>query len=87
MKPEKIMTRKEAIAWIEEHSNPQLMCGTLDSQAHMLALEALKQPEIIMCKDCKFSKDPSGAWDRRCSFFGVVADDFFCKNGKRKEET
>ena len=85
MKPEKIMTRKEAITWIEEHSNPYLD-QTLDSQAHRLAIEALKQPEIIMCKDCKFSKDPSGAWDRRCSMLGVVADDFFCKNGRRKEE-
>lgn len=47
------MTREEAIKWIVEHNDP-FMDETKDSQAHRLALQALQQPEIVRCRDCKY---------------------------------
>lgn len=51
------MTREDAIKWIIDHHNPETLAGTQDSQAHMLAIEALRQPEVIRCKDCRYWQD------------------------------
>ena len=73
------MTREEAIKWIEEHNNP-FLDETKDSQAHRLALDALRQPQIVLCKDCKYRRSDNDS----CCFFGVTNPDFFCKCGVRK---
>ena len=54
-----------------------------------MAIEALKQPEIIRCKDCRYNaelaeyiKDYYG-----CDYHEhIVSADGFCDNAKRREE-
>ena len=75
------MTREEAIKWIEEHNNP-FLDETKDSQAHRLALDALRQPQIVRCKDCKFY------WEENEFCYisqGYTKPEHFCGWGKRKE--
>ena len=58
-------------------------CG----DAFMLAMEALKQPDIVRCKDCK-NKEKDGISEgfHYCNINGLqVTDDWFCADGERKE--
>lgn len=54
--------------------------------AFLKAFEALKQPEIVRCKDCTFLND-EGNGEYGCTIHDdlyVIADDWFCADGKRK---
>lgn len=88
------MTREEArrilevtrvLALSADEDRLDLTIDEID--ALKVAIEVLKQPEIIRCKDCE-----------ECSIFaasvicnsptlrGYVEPDFYCKYGKRREE-
>lgn len=58
MKIEKRMTREEAIAWLEDekeyYETNLLPENDKGSTAYQMAIEALKQPEIIRCRDCEY---------------------------------
>ena len=50
------MIRKEAIEILKRNkptSDPR-RCGTERCEAVDMAIEALKEPEIVHCKDCKY---------------------------------
>ncbi len=50
-----------------------------------MAIEALKQPEIIRCTDCKYAaKHGNVTWCDKLMCYGV--DDWFCASARRKEE-
>ena len=84
------MTREEAI----EIMDKMPLCNDCDSsnfpytcvecgEAFLVAMEALKQPEIVLCKDCN-------KWDleyQKCTQFRMVNDpDFYCGDGKRRSD-
>ena len=64
-------------------------CG----DAILMAGKALKQPEIVRCKDCKYLIDHYGFMDdgycknmRETYYLKFKPeDDWFCADGKRKE--
>ena len=68
---------------IEILSRPKTMKGTPQDilEAHDMAITALRQPEIIRCKDCRYK------YGSDCdNFAGVwVKDDDFCSRAERRE--
>ena len=79
------MDRKEAIELIKRHmiihqigKYPHIKLG----EALSLAIEALREPEIVHCKDCKH-------WDKEimyCNHTGMqIEPDGYCVYGERKE--
>lgn len=74
------MTKAEAI-FVLEHIEAH---NGLAEEAKLMAIDALKKPDIIRCEDCKF-------WNRgECDHpDGLVLaySDYFCNYGKRKEKT
>ena len=79
------MDRKEAIQHIIRHmaahnigKYPHIKLG----EALSLAIEALQEPEIVHCKDCKH-------WDKEimyCNHTGMqIEPDGYCVYGERKE--
>ena len=92
------MTRKEAINIIQgaigqiEWDQPMHIAVALDK-----AVEALEQPEIIRCKDCKHGEIYTQYWDGaervECHAHEAQGYDheephylnWFCADGKRKE--
>lgn len=52
-------------------------------------LDTIGSIEIVRCKDCKYSREGIGFGDYEChaSRLGLVYEaDFFCADGKRKED-
>ena len=79
------MDRKEAIELIKRHmiihqigKYPHIKLG----EALSLAIEALREPEIVHCKDCRH-------WDKEimyCNHTGMqIEPDGYCVYGERKE--
>lgn len=79
------MDRKEATQHIIRHmvahgigKYPHIKLG----EALSLAIEALREPEIVHCKDCKH-------WDKKimyCNHTGMqIEPDGYCVYGERKE--
>ena len=68
---------------IEILSRPKTMKGTPQDilEAHDMAITALRQPEIIRCRDCRYK------YGSDCdNFAGVwVKDDDFCSRAERRE--
>ena len=77
------MTREEAKAYIIQHCNPDYPNGSTEWETAMnMAIEALQQPKIVCCKDCKHFAG-EGMY---CAFnIMVYYDRFYCFYGKRKE--
>ena len=83
------MTREEAIKKLTRLKNEFLeeyidFNGTTD--AYNMAIEALKQPEIIKCKDCCFyaiSKEKR-SWCK--DMLRRIQPEDFCSHAKRREE-
>ena len=92
------MTRQEAIEWLVSIKDKYIHGG--DEQyddcrrkAIDVAIETLKQPEIVQCKDCKYRNNmgscgydkPQGLWDTERMFVKAYCEDeFFCAYGERK---
>lgn len=81
------MTREEAIKILKpmldsfvDYANITMKVeddNTVD--ALEMAIEALKQPEIIYCKDCKHKGTKNCVANAWTTIFGVtVKDDFYC---------
>lgn len=82
------MTREQAINLLDN-----LIGMVEDNQendydsALRTAIEALEQPEIIYCKDCKHKGTKNCVANAWTTIFGVtVKDDFFCGLGKRRTD-
>ena len=80
------MTKAEAI-FVLEHIEAH---NGLAKEAKLMAIDALKQPDIIRCKDCiYFMKSapghPDTEWCQRL-ICGTVNPEFFCADGRRKEK-
>ena len=78
------MTRERAIEILDKIP----LCGfgctgqsftCLDCEnAFLMAIEALKQPEIVRCKDC--------LWNEECKREGKTGGfDWYCADGERKD--
>lgn len=68
------MTREEAIGWLQRWQSTLRGDGSPLELAILVAIEALKQPEIIRCGDCVFSEDGEG-----CTMHNILTDpDDFC---------
>ena len=87
----KQMTREEAM----EIMNKLPLCNECDSSnfpytcvecgdAFLLAMEALKQPEVILCNDCKWYMDENKPSNLPCRITEKTSD-WFCADGERKE--
>ena len=78
------MTREEAIAWlkiIDKTAVEEEVHDTMDT-----AIEALKQPEIIRCKDCCFyaiSKQKR-SWCK--DMLRRIQPEDFCSRARRQDE-
>ncbi len=85
------MTREEAIAnikhavsWAKE--NDDRWCDSVEVGSLEMAIEALKQPEIIRCKDCQFyAISRQGKSWCKSSTRHIKPEDF-CSRGWRREE-
>ena len=69
------MNREEAIKILEGLAVPVCAEAAFD-----MAIEALKQPEVIRCKDCKLFGRP------RCLMKWWSDPDGYCHGAKRREE-
>ena len=71
---------------IEILSRPKTMKGTPQDilEAHDMAITALRQPEIIRCKECKHKFIKNGVWT--CPFGLPGGELFFCGYGIRSED-
>ena len=81
------MTRKEAETYIIQHCNPDYPKGKTEWERAMnMAIEALQQPEVIRCEDCRW-------WERESISEGHcleidlhhVDEDHYCGYAERKE--
>ena len=76
------MTREEAVQIIEK-----MPISHECREFFGLALEALRQPEIVRCKDCKWFYQPfvnEGMCIKHDHDFHDT--DWYCADGERKEE-
>ena len=72
----------------ENELNHPMMCVALWATKHEIKhcvegriLDACPLVEVVTCKDCKHN------YEDTCDIDGLgVCDDYFCANGKRKEE-
>ena len=78
------MDRKEAIEILKRNkptSDPR-RCGTELCEAVDMAIEALQEPEIVHCKDCRH-------WDKEimyCNHTGMqIEPDGYCVYGEVEE--
>ena len=78
------MDRKEAVEILKKNnptSDPR-RCGTELCEAVDMAIEALQEPEIVHCKDCRH-------WDKEimyCNHTGMqIEPDGYCVYGERRE--
>ena len=87
------MTREEAIElldilpWCNEcdSSNFPYTCVEC-GDAFLLAMEALKQPEVVRCKDCKYWHETIYDTPKWMPCMSVqTSGNWFCADGERKE--
>lgn len=85
------MTREEIIKRLQRIIALYEYCVDEDDEAIDIAIEALKQPEIIRCKDCKYCVD-YGMGGYYCESEDIVPvgnyvePDGFCNFARRREE-
>ena len=83
------MTREEAVGVIERLPVMSYMKKnekqTIITTALDMAIEALKEPEIVHCKDCKYW---TGVYEiRKCGLAGyLIGERGYCLYGKAGEE-
>lgn len=87
------MTDREwAITWIESIKDKYIHGGdeSYDDcrrRSIDMAIEALKQPEIVRCKNCKYGHWWSSEQVIVCDKLGKTFDaNWFCADGVRKDE-
>lgn len=85
------MTREEAIEILNKNapkSDPRLCALELCSAIHVVT-EALQEPEIVHCKDCRLRKTEECAMQYECDCgeqHSWENDNDYCSWGKRYEE-
>ena len=80
------MTRKEAIEILKRNkpTSDSRRCGTELCEAVDMAIEALKEPEIVHCKDCVYWK---AARIGICGLAGyLIGGRGYCLYGKAGEQ-
>ena len=87
------MTRQDVIDYLEflqeqEHAKADSILPTCNEMALGIAIEALKQPEIVRCKDCKNAQRMCQPWnDLVCEKNGIVnRPDFYCADGEKRSD-
>ena len=84
------MTREEAIKHIKIHMLIHRMAedrAVYITEALNMAIEALRQPEIIQCKNCEHNESPSTAGNACCNkFYGMTDQTGFCHYGERRTD-
>ena len=77
------MTREEAIKDIQDNILP-----VVGGKSLVMAISALRQPEIVTCEDCIYWDTEWESSDKRYHYCWVndafEESDFWCKNGERK---
>lgn len=100
-----MMTREEAIARIKDHMSVHKIYeerAVIITEALNMAISALKQPEIVRCKDCKYRMPYdwmfSETWRSQniydysedeigCQYCDMTMKaDDFCSRAERREE-
>lgn len=85
------MTREEAIQVCKDVQSMYWFLSDKIKDAMGIAIESLKQPEIIRCKDCKYCVD-YGMGGYYCESEDIVPvgnyvePDGFCNFARRREE-
>lgn len=89
------MTREEAIEWLDgelDYYEACVRCHEEDGagvEAYKMAIKALKQPEIIRCKDCIHSSGVKmvDGWTYCAEGRLLVKyEDGYCSDARRREE-
>lgn len=84
------MTRSEALAYFKEELKDGKCSDTCPiCNANEWAIKALEEPQIVRCKDCIYLREsdplhPDTEWCQRL-ICGTVNPEFFCADGRRKE--
>lgn len=81
------MTREEAIARIKDHMSVHKIYeerAVKITEALNMAISALQQPEIILCKDCIWHNEDTNQCTRQIC--AEMYDDDFCSRAERREE-
>lgn len=86
------MTNQEAMEWLkfmweQEHSKGDLSPTPCNTEiALQVAMDALKQPEIVRCKDCEFGqKCVPPHTDYWCDLWGRYHDkNWYCAEGRKR---
>lgn len=84
------MTREEAVRKLQKQKAEYLeewvdFSGV--AEAYDMAIEALTQPEIIRCKDCKYNLCPPERGNACCdNFYGMTDQMGFCHYGERRTD-
>ena len=79
------MTREEAIKWQEAFKKTYGNFPPEATEACDMAIEALQEPEIVHCKDCKYW---TGVYEiRKCGLAGYLTGERgYCLYGKAGDE-
>ena len=88
------MTREDVIGWLkflqeEEHAKADSIVPCTNEIALGIAIAALKQPQIVRCKDCEYWQDNNGGYPNPECPWGkeeTPDPDDFCSFGERKED-
>lgn len=82
-----MMTREEAISEIsslKDYMKYERIGSDMVPEALEMAIEALKQPEIIRCKNCEHAKSVNSRWIC-CDLSGrYELHDWYCASGRGK---
>ena len=79
------MNREEAARKIEIKINLSSEFAPINEEyqeAYRMAIEALKQPEIVRCNDCKHWDKSDFGWF--CPYHHDAKPDWYCADGERK---
>lgn len=89
------MIREEVIDWLkylqhEEHLKADSIVPSCTEIALQMAIEALNQPEIVRCKECKYcgSYIRDGIKFAKCELKHnwMPQSEWFCADGERRED-
>ena len=78
----------EAIAWLANIKEKYIHGGDEEfdecrRESIDMAIKALRQPQIVRCKDCKYYD--SFSQECRNGIDGIMTPNFYCGNAERKE--
>ena len=84
-----IKDKCEAIVWLSNIKEKYIHGGDEEfdecrRESIDMAIKALRQPQIVRCKDCKYCNEDTMECNIRSGWF-AVSPNWFCADGQRKD--